>query len=71
MELIEFCHEREVLISTGGFIERVLAYGREAVDQYIAECRNIGFDIVEILRGLSPFRWMTCCGLWNSFRKAA
>ena len=51
VDLIKFCHERDVLVSTGGFIERVLAYGPEAVDQYIAECRNIGFDIVEISTG--------------------
>ena len=50
-ELVQFCHSRDVLVSTGGFIERVLTYGPEAVSQYIAECRQIGFDIVEISTG--------------------
>ena len=50
-ELIELCHAHEVLVSTGGFIEYVLTQGREAVDRYIAECRDLGFDIVEISAG--------------------
>jgi phosphosulfolactate synthase (CoM biosynthesis protein A) len=50
-ELIEICHKHEVLVSTGGFIERVLAYGAEAVDRYIRECRELGFDIIEISSG--------------------
>src|SRR5262244_1954330 len=28
-ELIDLCHKHHVLVSTGGFIERVLAYGAE------------------------------------------
>jgi len=51
VEVINFCHERNVLVSTGGFIERVLTYGSEVVNQYITECRQIGFDIVEISTG--------------------
>jgi phosphosulfolactate synthase (CoM biosynthesis protein A) len=51
VELVDFCHEHDVLVSTGGFIERVLTYGTEMVDQYIAECREIGFDIIEISTG--------------------
>jgi phosphosulfolactate synthase (CoM biosynthesis protein A) len=51
MELIDLCHERNVLVSTGGFIERVLTYGPDAVNRYITECRQIGFDIVEISTG--------------------
>jgi hypothetical protein len=39
--LNQFCHKRDVLVSTGGFIERLLAYGPEAVDQYIAEARCV------------------------------
>lgn len=50
-ELVDFCHEQDVLISTGGFIERVLTYGPQAVSQYIAECRQIGFDIIEVSTG--------------------
>jgi phosphosulfolactate synthase (CoM biosynthesis protein A) len=50
-ELIDLCHEYNVMVSTGGFIEHVLTLGSEAVDAYIRECREIGFDIVEISSG--------------------
>src|ERR687885_130689 len=49
--LIDLCHEHHVLVSTGGFIERVLAAGPEAVDRYLEECRGLGFDIIEISSG--------------------
>jgi len=50
-ELIDLCHEHHVLVSTGGFIERVLAYGAKDVDRYVGECRELGFDIIEISSG--------------------
>jgi phosphosulfolactate synthase (CoM biosynthesis protein A) len=50
-EMIEICHEHEVLVSTGGFIEYILTQGREAVDRYILECKDLGFDILEISSG--------------------
>jgi phosphosulfolactate synthase (CoM biosynthesis protein A) len=50
-ELIELCHRHEVAVSTGGFIERVLTQGADAVDRYIHECRDLGFDIIEISSG--------------------
>jgi phosphosulfolactate synthase (CoM biosynthesis protein A) len=71
VELIRFCHERDVLVSTGGFIERVLAYGPEAVDSTLPNAATLASTLSRSLRGLSLFRWMTCCGLWNRFRKAA
>ena len=40
-----------MLVSTGGFIERVLALGAKAVDRYIGECKDFGFDIIEISSG--------------------
>jgi phosphosulfolactate synthase (CoM biosynthesis protein A) len=49
--LIQYCHQHDVLVSTGGFIERVLTWGPGAVDKYIDECGQIGFDIVEISTG--------------------
>src|SRR5207249_9909075 len=51
MELIELCHRHDVAVSTGGFIERVLTQGPDAVDRYIGECRDLGFDIIEISSG--------------------
>ncbi len=50
-ELIATCHEHDVLVSTGGFIERVLTYGPDAVDRYLEECKAMGFDIVEVSSG--------------------
>jgi phosphosulfolactate synthase (CoM biosynthesis protein A) len=50
-ELIDLCHQYQVLVSTGGFMEYVLTQGPEAVDQYIQECRDLGFDIIEISTG--------------------
>lgn len=50
-ELLDLCHAHEVLVSTGGFIEHVLTQGPDAVDQYIQECKGLGFDILEISSG--------------------
>jgi phosphosulfolactate synthase (CoM biosynthesis protein A) len=50
-ELIELCHAHDVLVSTGGFIERVLGQGPEAVHRNLRECRDLGFDIVEVSSG--------------------
>jgi len=50
-ELIDLCHAHAVQVSTGGFIEHVLTQGGEAVRRYFAECRELGFDIVEISTG--------------------
>ena len=50
-DLVRYCHDHGVLVSTGGFIERVLTWGPGAVDKYIYECDQIGFDIVEISTG--------------------
>ncbi len=47
-EIIELCHRHEVQVSTGGFIEPVLTQGPEAVKRYIEECKEVGFDIVEV-----------------------
>jgi phosphosulfolactate synthase (CoM biosynthesis protein A) len=50
-ELNETCHKYDVLVSTGGFIEHVLTQGRETVDLYLNECKELGFDIVEVSSG--------------------
>lgn len=49
--LIDLCHEHDVLVSTGGFIEYVLTQGSDAVTRYIDECKTLGFDIVEVSSG--------------------
>lgn len=50
-ELIDLCHKYDVLVSTGGFIEFILTQGPEAVDLYLKECKELGFDIVEVSSG--------------------
>ena len=50
-DLIDLCHEHDVLVSTGGFIERVLTHGPGMVDRYLVECREMEFDIVEVSDG--------------------
>jgi phosphosulfolactate synthase (CoM biosynthesis protein A) len=50
-ELIDTCHDHDVMVSTGGFIERVLTHGEAAVDRYLEECRELKFDIVEVSSG--------------------
>ncbi|MFZ0917825.1 MAG: phosphosulfolactate synthase, partial [Candidatus Udaeobacter sp.] len=50
-DIIDLCHKHDVLVSTGGFIERVLVQGGEAVRKYVAECKRLGFDTVEISAG--------------------
>src|SRR5881628_2156865 len=49
--IIDLCHKHEVLVSTGGFVERVLPQGADAVRQYVAECKKLGFDVLEISAG--------------------
>jgi phosphosulfolactate synthase (CoM biosynthesis protein A) len=50
-EIVDLCHKHDVLVSTGGFIERVLVQGDEVVRQYVQECKKLGFDIIEISAG--------------------
>jgi phosphosulfolactate synthase (CoM biosynthesis protein A) len=50
-EVLDLCHGGGVLVSTGGFIERVLLQGAAAVDRYIRACADAGFDIVEVSSG--------------------
>src|ERR1043165_9797084 len=50
-DLIELCHQHNVYVSTGGFLEHVLAQGDDAVRQYVAECKRFGFDTIEISAG--------------------
>src|SRR5256885_6897954 len=50
-EIIDLSHKNDVLVSTGGFLERALSQGADAVRKYVAECKRLGFDIVEISAG--------------------
>ncbi len=50
-ELIEICHEYDVKVSTGGFVENVLVKDNGKVEQYVEEAGELGFDIVELSSG--------------------
>lgn len=47
----DLAHEHGAYISSGGWIETVLRYGPEAVERYLAEAREVGFDVIEISTG--------------------
>jgi phosphosulfolactate synthase (CoM biosynthesis protein A) len=52
--LIDICHKHDVYVSTGGFIERVLATSggdRSVVERYVKTCKDVGFDVLEISSG--------------------
>jgi phosphosulfolactate synthase (CoM biosynthesis protein A) len=53
-KIINICHNHNVYVSTGGFVERVIVQGAEAVDRYLEECKLLGFDVVEVSSGLAP-----------------
>jgi phosphosulfolactate synthase (CoM biosynthesis protein A) len=50
-DIINLCHRYDVSVSTGGFMEFVLTQGREAVTSYVQECKELGFDTIEISAG--------------------
>jgi phosphosulfolactate synthase (CoM biosynthesis protein A) len=52
--ILKICHDRDVYVSTGGFVERIIVQGADAVDRYLEECKSLGFDVVEISSGLAP-----------------
>jgi phosphosulfolactate synthase (CoM biosynthesis protein A) len=50
-ELIDTCHEFDVQVSTGGFVENVLVRDHDRVEEYVETAAEMGFDIVEISSG--------------------
>jgi phosphosulfolactate synthase (CoM biosynthesis protein A) len=52
--ILKICHDRDVYVSTGGFVERIIVQGTDAVDRYLEECKSLGFDVVEVSSGLAP-----------------
>lgn len=53
-QIIQLCHDHGIYVSTGGFVERVIVQGASAVDEYLGECKALGFDVVEVSSGLAP-----------------
>jgi phosphosulfolactate synthase (CoM biosynthesis protein A) len=51
-EINDLAHRFNAYVSTGGFIEHVLAHeGAGAVGPYLGECQALGFDVVELSTG--------------------
>src|SRR5437867_2832010 len=55
-QIIQLCHDHNVYVSTGGFVERVIVQGPEAVDKYLEECKTLEYDMVEVSSGLAPIK---------------
>jgi phosphosulfolactate synthase (CoM biosynthesis protein A) len=68
--LNELCHEHDVDVSTGGFLEYVLTRRGDAVGRYLDECRELGFDIVEISSGFVTLPVDDLVGLTRTVREA-
>ena len=49
---IDLLHKYEVMVSTGGFLERVLTYGPDITKRFIRDAKEMGFDILEISNGV-------------------
>lgn len=47
----DIAHEHDAYVSSGGWIETVLRYGPDAVDHYLKEAKERGFDVIEISTG--------------------
>jgi phosphosulfolactate synthase (CoM biosynthesis protein A) len=47
----KLAHDHDVYVSTGGWIENVLRFDPDAVDRYINEAKELGFDVIEISTG--------------------
>jgi phosphosulfolactate synthase (CoM biosynthesis protein A) len=50
-DLIDICHEHDVKVSTGGYIENVLVRDNDKIHEYFQEAERLGFDVVEISSG--------------------
>ena len=68
--LNDVCHEHAVEVSTGGFLEYVLTQRGDAVARYLEECRELGFDIVEISSGFVTLPVDDLVRLTKAVRKA-
>ncbi|HEY9499179.1 MAG TPA: phosphosulfolactate synthase [Terrimesophilobacter sp.] len=47
----DLAHEHDAYISSGGWLETVQRYGPDAIDHYLKEAKEVGFDVIEISAG--------------------
>ena len=51
-EMVKVCHKHKVYVNTGGMIERVIIDDVNKVIDYIKECKQLEFDVVEVSSGM-------------------
>lgn len=69
-DIIDTCHNHDVMVSTGGFIEYVLTQGPDTVHKYVQDCRNLGFDIIEVSTGFITIPFEDWLRLVQTVQKA-
>jgi len=70
-ELNELAHQHGVYVSTGGFIEHILAHeGSRMVGKYLEECRSLGFDVIELSTGFITLPTEDLVALMKAVTKA-
>ncbi len=47
----DLAHDHDAYISSGGWLETVQRYGTDAIDHYLKEAKEVGFDVIEISAG--------------------
>ncbi|EXB31410.1 Phosphosulfolactate synthase [Morus notabilis] len=47
-KVIDIAHQHDVYVSTGDWAEHILRQGPSAFKQYVEECKQLGFDTVEV-----------------------
>jgi phosphosulfolactate synthase (CoM biosynthesis protein A) len=47
----DLVHDHDAYVSSGGWLETVLRYGPDAVERYLTEAKEVGFDVIEISTG--------------------
>ncbi|KAG0601765.1 hypothetical protein M758_11G138000 [Ceratodon purpureus] len=50
-QLIRQAHDHDVYVSTGGWAEHILRKGPGSFRQYVQDCKDLGFDTVELNAG--------------------
>ncbi|XP_024539899.1 protein HEAT-STRESS-ASSOCIATED 32-like [Selaginella moellendorffii] len=46
-DMIELAHRHGIYVSSGGWGEDVLGGGRKSFKQYVQDCKDLGFDMIE------------------------
>jgi phosphosulfolactate synthase (CoM biosynthesis protein A) len=47
----DLVHDHDAYVSSGGWLETVLRYGPDAVERYLTEAKEVGFDVIEVSTG--------------------